>query len=238
MKQLSHLSSAAVTLGVLVVLGLAAIFALAKPSRTTSPPPPAITEHPANPTTSTSATFSFADGASGVRLECSLDSGAWTSCASPITYRGLNANARHEFSVRAVDTAGNPSNQTSFQWKILPHAEFTISGSPAGLLYPGAPALAIPVTLTNPDDSDLYVTSLTVTIDETTLPSGCKSSWFVLVQSNVSSGNVLRIPGHSSLTLPAQGVLTPTIRLINAPEDQDACRNAVLSLNYQGSAHS
>jgi large repetitive protein len=205
---------------------------------TTPPPTPTITGHPSNPTTSTTATFSFTDSEAGVSFRCKLDSGTWTACTSPTNYTGMSANNSHEFSVRAVDAAGNQGGEADFFWKISASANFTISGSPLGLLYPGGAALPIPVTLTNPDDSDLYVTVLTVSVNTATLPSGCNGSWFTFVQPNVSSTNTVRIPQHGSVTLPAQGVFAPTIQLIDAPVNQNACKNVKLSLTYSGSAHS
>jgi hypothetical protein len=48
----------------------------------------------------------------------------------------------------------------------------------------------------------------------------------------------VRVPAGGSVTLPMQGVSAPTIRLLNLPVNQDACKNARFSLSYSGSAHS
>jgi hypothetical protein len=82
------------------------------------------------PVTTAQATLTFASP-DGVRFECSLDGAAWTSCASPVTYRGL-ADGAHSFAVRAVDAAGN------------------VDGTPAGRAWTvradGAPTARIAVT--------------------------------------------------------------------------------------------
>jgi hypothetical protein len=57
-------------------------------------------------TTSTSATFSFSSPEAGVTFECSLDTAAFASCASPKAYSGLTTGS-HQFRVRARDGAGN-----------------------------------------------------------------------------------------------------------------------------------
>ena len=58
---------------------------------------PTITSSPSNPTTSTSASFTYKDSASGVTFKCSLDSAAFSTCASTgITYSSL-AQGRHTF---------------------------------------------------------------------------------------------------------------------------------------------
>jgi hypothetical protein len=69
-----------------------------------APPAPVTTVEAAPPALSGSAdaTFAFTATGAGVRFECSLDGGAWTRCASPVTYRGLT-NATHGFRVRARD---------------------------------------------------------------------------------------------------------------------------------------
>ncbi|TMJ96235.1 MAG: hypothetical protein E6G67_05335, partial [Actinobacteria bacterium] len=54
----------------------------------TSPSAPAITASPANPTTSTSASFSFTGEASAT-FQCQLDSGGYSACTSPKSYSGL-----------------------------------------------------------------------------------------------------------------------------------------------------
>jgi Bacterial Ig domain len=84
---------------------------------TTAPPTPVITSSPANPTTQTSASFSFSDTEAGVTFLCQLDNGAFTACASPATYSGLSQGT-HTFSVQAQDAAGNQSSAANFSWTI------------------------------------------------------------------------------------------------------------------------
>jgi arylsulfatase A-like enzyme len=79
--------------------------------------PPTITQKPTNPTTSSSATFSFTGGPEAVGFRCSLDGAAFTDCTSPKTYTGLLKGA-HTFKVRAVDANGNESSDTTWTWTI------------------------------------------------------------------------------------------------------------------------
>lgn len=82
-----------------------------------TPPDTSITQHPADPSTSSSAVFAFTSTESGTFL-CSLDGAGPTSCTSPATYSGL-ANGSHTFSVQAIDTAGNPDpTPASFTWLV------------------------------------------------------------------------------------------------------------------------
>jgi hypothetical protein len=102
----------------------------------TTPPDTTITSSPADPTNSTSASFSFTgtdSGGSGVdRFECKLDSGSFGGCSSPKMYSGLSEGS-HTFEVRADDKAGNTDpSPASFTWLVdTTPPDTTITGSPA-----------------------------------------------------------------------------------------------------------
>jgi hypothetical protein len=72
----------------------------------TTAPDTAIASGPADPTTDTSADFTFTADEPGATFECSLDSAPFTACTSPHAYTALSPGA-HVFEVRAVDPAGN-----------------------------------------------------------------------------------------------------------------------------------
>lgn len=118
---------------------------------------------------------------------------------------------------------------------------FTISGSsapgglfyPGDLLYPGGPALTILLRIGNPTGAAIRVVALAVSIDATRLPPGCRASWFRVTQSNASSSRSLVVPARASVTLPAQGVSAPTIRMLD-DGNQDACKSATIHLRYSG----
>ena len=74
-----------------------------------------ITSRPANPTSSTSATFQFVNSLDGgATFECQLDGGAFSPCVTPFTVTALTAGP-HTFAVRA---AGLPSDGDSFTWTV------------------------------------------------------------------------------------------------------------------------
>ncbi len=81
------------------------------------PPTPTITGHPANPTGSTSATFTFNDTQPGVIFHCSLDASSFGNCASGKTYNGL-AGGNHTFRVEAQHGTTPPSAAATFAWAI------------------------------------------------------------------------------------------------------------------------
>jgi hypothetical protein len=92
----------------------------------TTAPTATITAHPTDPTTSTSASFSFSGNdptsggvSSGVdHFLCKLDAGAFSICTSPDSLTGL-ATGSHTFQVEAVDVAGNTGTLVSFTWNVV-----------------------------------------------------------------------------------------------------------------------
>ena len=83
---------------------------------TTPPPAPTITsgpvQYPPFGWPSTSATFQFSDGESGVSFLCNRDGIGYVACASPTSYAGL-AQGTHTFRVEAKDAAGNISGPSA-----------------------------------------------------------------------------------------------------------------------------
>ena len=84
-------------------------------------PDTTINSNPANPTTSTSATFVFSSANSpGDTYECRLDGipASFTPCSSPASYTGL-AMGTHTFEVRGKDVAGNmETSPAMYNWTI------------------------------------------------------------------------------------------------------------------------
>ncbi|MCW2987460.1 MAG: exported protein of unknown function [Solirubrobacterales bacterium] len=80
-------------------------------------PTAAIDSKPANPTKSTSASFTFHSSPAGASFECKLDLEAFATCASGISYAGPLGDATHSFQVRAKDTSGTGA-ATSYSWRV------------------------------------------------------------------------------------------------------------------------
>jgi hypothetical protein len=100
-------------LGAVVLAALfgAAAIALAAPA----PATPTITGAPQNPTSSTSASFTFT-GETGSTFECKLDASAYASCTSPKNYTGLSFSS-HTFRVRARK-GGKTSGDAVYTWTV------------------------------------------------------------------------------------------------------------------------
>jgi hypothetical protein len=73
----------------------------------TTPPQTTILSMPPDPSSSSSASFTYESNEPGSTFECALDGGTFVSCpASGISYSGL-ANGAHSFQVRAIDPSNN-----------------------------------------------------------------------------------------------------------------------------------
>lgn len=207
------------------------------PKTQARPPKPSISAHPATETISTRARFAFTDRQPGVRFSCRLDRAPWRACRPPIVVNKL-ALGRHSFAVRALNRQGTPSRPAKFRWSRLEAKDFSIAPDLSGLsaLYPGAPPIALPLTVKNPNGMRILVTDLRVSVVAD--PSGCASAEnLTLSQSSVSSSAPLRVPADGSVQVPAAGVSAPTIQLRNLPVNQDACQGARFPLEFTGSAH-
>jgi hypothetical protein len=208
---------------------------------TVAPPAPVITDKPTDPTTDSNVSFRWSDVEAGTTFQCSLENGAWTACSSPRSWQLDTGNSgQHQFAVRALDAAGNASAPASYSFKYQQDTggkqPFAISGSASGLLI--GVWKPITVTVTNSNKQAIYVTSLTVAVDPAKDPAGCPSGTNLeLRQPDVSSTNRLTVGPGASVTLPAQGVSTPEIRLKNLPSvNQDACKGTSFALSYSGTA--
>lgn len=102
----------AVIVGVLTG-GYFVVSALAAPTI----PAPTITGSPTNPTSSTTASFTYTDSQPGVSFRCSLDGSGFSFCPpSGVTYAGLTSRG-HTFAVEAVQGVST-SLATTYTWRI------------------------------------------------------------------------------------------------------------------------
>src|SRR4029450_2014099 len=74
-----------------------------------------ITSGPADPTSSSSATFTFPPRPPTVTFPSQLDSNAAATCTSPKTYTGISVG-KHTFKLYGTDLAGNQSTTATWTW--------------------------------------------------------------------------------------------------------------------------
>jgi len=236
MKRLTVARRATTKAVVAALLGISALGSIsfgvyAVALQKTAPATPVIQQHPSDPTTTPEATFTWTEATPGVSFQCKIDSASWLPCSSPYSFTvDASSSGTHQFSVRAVDSAGDMSGNASFSWKVN-KIDFGISGSVTGL-YPGL-WRPIDVSITNPNNFTIYVTQLTVSISSS--PSSCSAGANIyLDQSTASSSQSALIPANSTTAMPSE--LRPRIQLRNLTTNQDPCKGAVFSLSYTGTA--
>lgn len=199
-------------------------------------PKPKITTHPDKLATSTAAKFSFTVRAGKPRFQCRLDGRPWSACQAPVSFSKL-APGSHSFSVRSVGPGKKHGKAARFGWQVLEPKDFSITPQLGGLgtLYPGAPAQALPLTITNPNPVPILVTSLQVRA--TADPPGCGSAEnLVLSGSSASSAAPIKVPASGTVSLPSPGTSAPSIQLRDLPVSQDACQRAQFPLAFSGAA--
>jgi hypothetical protein len=92
-------------------------------------PNTSITSGPAGLVVSDAAKFRFSSSEAGT-FECRLDNGAWTTCASPVSYTDLT-NGQHQFRVRAIDSFGSrDASPASRLWTVSAPAPVLVSYYP------------------------------------------------------------------------------------------------------------
>ena len=206
---------------------------------TVAPAIPVFTQTPPDPSSISTSHFAWADSSPDVAsYQCSKENGSFQLCTTPHTYVvGVTSNGLHQFSVRAIDAAGNVSGSASYSWKVDRGSpqEFTISGSVSGLLL-GA-AKPVTVTLTNPNNLPIYVDSLTTTVTTNGGSGSCAASNFSVTQSNASAGTPILVPANGSVVV-STAPQAPQVMLVNLGTNQDACKNKTFALNFAGTAHS
>ena len=83
-----------------------------------SAPQTTIDSNPSNPSSSSSATFTFSSSEGSSTFECRLDGGSWGACTSPADYTSLTEGS-HTFDVRATDVAANvDASPASYTWVV------------------------------------------------------------------------------------------------------------------------
>ncbi|MBI5632218.1 MAG: DUF1566 domain-containing protein [Nitrospirae bacterium] len=164
-----------------------------------APPVVAITNYPVNPTSSTSATFSYSSSEANSTFECSLDSADYTQCAVlGIQYPNLMPG-NHTFSVRATDSAGNVSSPASFSW-LITMAKVTVltpnggekiaTGSTYQITW-GAPSEATKFTLQYSINNGIAWKIIANNV------TGNSFNWTVPAQTANKTGCLIQITGYN-----------------------------------------
>jgi hypothetical protein len=146
--------------------------------------------------------------------------------------RGAEPGAHHLLLVAA---RRRPRRDEVIVLNVIRGREFGIRGDLGPPLYPGRTE-PLELTITNPNDFAIEVTELDVAIRPGTSNPDCGSENYVVDQYR--GPYPLRIaPGATRLgELVPDRSLWPRVSMLNLPTNQDACKNARVTLEYRGAA--
>lgn len=223
------------TVALLCVLGGAAWAALSA-FAASGPPTPSISSGPANPTNSTSASFTYTDSGSISKFQCALDSNAnasFVDCGtkkpSSTSYSNLAAGS-HTFYVRAVVTSGanaGISSPASYTW-LIDRTPPTVSSMTALDPSPtGASSVRWTVTFSEPVtgvSSSNFTTSVTGISGNTSVTSVSGGGATYTVTANTGSST-------------ASGSGTEKLVLSSAGSIKDLAGNGLAGTPYTGASY-
>ena len=115
---------------------------------------------------------------------------------------------------------------------------FQIAGNLSTQLAPGKKA-PLNLSLTNPYNFSIQVTGLAVAVEEATSKAGCSGTQNFRITQVPATRFPITLPANQTSTLTQLGVADgdkPQVEMLNQPWNQDACRNATITLDYSGSA--
>ncbi|WP_445148728.1 hypothetical protein [Baekduia sp. Peel2402] len=95
-------------------------------------------------TASPAFTYATGDASHVVAYQCAIDGGGFSACTTPKALSGL-ADGAHTFSVRAINSAGDPGPQTDRTWTVdtTPPGAPGVTGAPTGTVATDAATLTL-----------------------------------------------------------------------------------------------
>jgi len=184
-----------------------------------TPPNTTITGGPLALTNLTNASFTFSSSEANSSFACKLDSGAFATCTSPISYSGLVAGG-HTFQAQATDSAGNTdSTPANYNWTIdLTAPDTSIATGPSGTIttnsasftWTGSDNISAPANLfyayrLDPIEPSFSAFGSATTRSYANLPSG-NYTFYVKAQDQASNQDLS--PASRSFTVTAVTSIT------------------------------
>jgi hypothetical protein len=174
---------------------------------------PSITAKPPDPSTTTTASFSFNHTEGGYTFKCQIDGGGFSACASPKNYSSLSVGASHTFQVEGVDANGTATAAASYTWSITSATKLVFTTS-AQTLLTGTTSGTITVQRQNASNTPVTAdpsitvnllttsgggvfrdTSDTTSITTVTIPSGSSSASFKYKDTTVGQPTITASAG-------------------------------------------
>jgi hypothetical protein len=153
---------------------------------------------------------------------------------------GNTQTGTYAISITGSGTVGGTSVSRAANVTLIvqKNQNFQISGGLGTKLFPGRHA-ALDLALTNSQNFDIRVTAIAVGIEEGTSKPGCSGIQNFKVAQVPAARYPITVPAGQTKTLTQLGVADgdkPQIEMLNQPWNQEACKNASLTLTFNGSA--
>jgi uncharacterized membrane protein len=141
------------------------------------------------------------------------------------------------FTLTVTASGGSPlvTRTASVSLSVSKKHDLGISGNASSTLYPGTTS-DLDLTLTNANNFTIRVTALGVSVEEQTTNASCSGAQNFTTSALVGTVDV---PANTSAKLSQLGVAEarrPKISFLDTPSNQDACKNATVTMQYSGTA--
>ncbi|MBS4011442.1 MAG: hypothetical protein KGZ72_11885 [Roseovarius sp.] len=194
---------------------------------------PTITQEPADATDSGRAKFKLEHPRKDVTFECSLDGSPFAACHKNVQYQDP---APGQYCFRAKAVVGTLRSDAAEKcWTNMAPATFGVTGSVTGL-YPGR-TMPVDLELSNPHNQDIFVRSVTITVEADTSSEQCDGPENLTVTRDLQGP--VQVPARSTKKLSELSVPQsswPELTMPNLDENQDACKDTQFALTYTGTA--
>ena len=166
--------------------------------------------------------------------------GTSSSATLQIQVAGNTLTGNYNLTIKgtATITGKTVTRSTPVTLIIQKSQGFQIAGNLGAQLSPGMKA-PLNLVLTNPQSFNLKVTNLSVGVEDATSEAGCSGTQNFRTTQIPAARYPITLPAGQTRTLAQLGVASgdqPQVEMLNQPWDQDACKNATISLVYGGSA--
>lgn len=166
--------------------------------------------------------------------------GASSSATLQVETAGDSKEGSYTLTITGTGTIGSSSASRSATVTLVvqKNQDFQITGNLAALLAPGRKA-PLNLTLSNPNNFAIQVTSLAVAVEEATSKAGCSGTQNFKITQIPAARYPITLPQGQARTLSQLGVSDadkPQVEMLDRPLNQDACMTATIKLDYSGSA--
>ncbi len=204
-----------------------------------TPPSASVTSGPTGTVGTSSATFAFS-ASEPASFACSLDGGAFSSCASPATVSGLG-DGSHTFAVRATDAAGNAGQAAAATWTVdTAPPETTVTSAPTGTVAVRSATIAFSSSEDGTFECRLDGSAFAGCTSPTTLVGVVDGPHVFEVRATDAVGNTDASPASTSwsvdATPPVITLIGPTRRTVEADRPAGAAVEYTVTASDGGAA--